>query len=537
MSNKILFENARIITMQKEIPLADNMLIEDSQILDLNVKRSVHGDAEVYDLQGKTVLPGLNDSHIHMLVTGVKEFDMVDLRGAKSVGEIQSRVRQHIDENPPRGDEWVIGWGWNDTKFKENDSLTRWALDDVTETYPTFLTRVCGHVGVMNTAALKRTNIDAATEVEGGEIDTDRNNNITGIVREAARLLVYKSIPDYSVEEIKKYLKKAGKMFRKSGLTAVQTDDLVEVIGSKDRILQAYRELLEENALPLRVILKLRLHSPGEVEKYIVEKPEFDFRNYDRFNMGPLKLFADGSLGGKTASLKAPYRKENDNYGIMVNSPHKLETMIEVACQNDIQVACHAIGDRAMEIVLNILEKMKERYGSLNRPRIVHAQVTNLNLIDRIKELGAVVDVQPPFVGSEWYHAEDVLGQQRSFNTYAWKTMMNKGITVAGGSDSPVESFKPFPGIRCAVTRQNKNNEPAGGWQPGEKVTTHEALKMYTVNSAYSGCQENNIGKLAQGYRADFIAIDRDPFSIPADELDSINVKTSVVGGEIEEYQ
>lgn len=534
MDNRILFENGTIITMDRKTPLAHNLLVQDDTIMGVNVNNAGLPDVTTYDLAGRTVMPGLNDSHIHLAVTGLKNLDMVDLQGIKSLDDLKQRVKKYIETHNIDKGEWVLGWGWRDSDFAPEEELQKQVLDDISRQHPIFLTRICGHLGVLNSRALKESGITADTEVEGGVIETDDRGRLTGVVSEKARKLVYDSVPEFSVDKIKEIIITGAEMFRRVGLTTVQTDDFAAFFGSKDKVMQAYRELAENNNLPIKVVLKARLESPDEIDDFYSRYSRRSFS--DHFTLGPVKLFADGSLGAKTAALEEAYVSEEDNFGVMVEEKKQLEAKIETAFCNDIQVACHAIGDRAMEIILDILEKMQSKYGKNGRQRIIHAQVTDLDLIKRMSALEVVADVQPGFVGSEWDYARRVLGQSRSLNTYAWKTMMETGLTTAGGSDSPVESYDPWRGIRCAVTRQDNNDQPPGGWQPQEKVTLHEALKMYTVNSAYSCQKEDEIGRLAPGYKADFIIVDENPHAIPPQELENIDVTTSVINGDIKEY-
>ena len=532
--NKILFENGQIITMNQAYPFAENILLEDSLITGVDVDpASLDGRVEKYDLQGKTIIPGLNDSHLHLIVTGMN-LDMVDLKQVTSLKELQQKTREYISRENLAEGEWVMGWGWNEENFDNGEIINRRALDEISQENPMVLTRNCGHMSVLNSRAIDKCGITSETEVRGGMIELDQQNVPTGVVAEKARRLIYENIPEYSLEEFKKIIAAQAERFRAAGLTMVQSDDFAIYPGSKEKVLQAYFELVENNELPVKVNLQLRLQTVEEIIDIFSKYPGRRYTDY--FTLGPLKIFADGSLGAKTAALREPYAGSNDNYGIMFDSPEELEEKVDVACRHDVQVACHAIGDRAIKVILNIYAKMKDRYGRINRPRIIHAQVTDLDLIKQMRDLGAVVDAQPPFVCSEWDYATEVLGKDRAYNIYAWKTMLDQGIVVAGGSDSPVESYNPFAGIKCAVTRQDSSLNPAGGWLPNEKLTRYEALKMYTVNSAYSCFQEKQTGRLASGYRADFLVLEQNPYKVPADDLDSMKVRASVINGNIREY-
>lgn len=534
MNDRVLFENGNLITMDQQLPLAHNVLVEGSTIRALNVeKESLNRDVEIYDLKGETVIPGLNDSHLHMVSYGIS-LDMVDLNDAESVKEVKQRVGEYIQSDGVEEGEWIFGRGWNEENFKGKKDLSKDDLDEISTKHPIVLTRTCGHLRVLNSRALQECDITPETKVEGGVIGTDEEGNLTGLIAEEAKELLYDNMPDYTVEDFKRFIQNAGEKFRESGLTTVQSDDLEASNEPREKVLKAFFELLEEDELPIKVNMQMQIKSPEEIAQFFAEHQERVLS--DHLSFGPLKIVPDGSLGAKTAALNEPYLGSENNYGVLIYSKTELEAKIDAAYRHGVQVACHAIGDRTIETFLDIIEKMKDKYNRTGRPRIIHSQITNLDLIQRMKELNVVADAQPAFVGTDWKVAEDVLGRERCINTYAWKTMMDHGIVVSGGSDAPVETYDPFAGIDCAVNRQDSDSNPPGGWMPQEKVTVFEALKMYTVNSAYSCYQEDRIGRLAPHYQADFLVIDRNPFTIPEEDLDSIEVKTSVVNGNVKEY-
>ena len=525
---KKLFYNGYIYTMDENNPTVNNVLIENDQIIDFNTEAK--NEYQLIDLKGRTLLPGFNDSHMHVLAYGMA-LDMVDLNNVHSIDEMISAVKNFIEEKKPEENEWIFGRGWNHENFSERKMPTRYDLDKISSSRPIVLTRTCGHLLTANSAALEKIDIDSDTYIEGGKIIFDDNKNPNGIFAEKAMDLIYDNMPPLSVEDIKNYLVKAGKMLRKKGVTAVQTDDLDSANVHFQKVMQAYYELADENKLPIKFNLQLRLKSPEEINDFLENNLITYYDDY--LTLGPLKVLADGSLGARTAALRESYADEENQFGELVYGEKKLYNLSEIALKNGMQIACHAIGDRTVALFIDIMERLQKRYGSGMRNRIIHCQITDYDLLKRMAELNLQADIQPPFTATDWSIVSERIGKEREIGTYAWKTMFDLGINAAGGSDCPVESPNPIWGISCTVTRQDRDYNPAGGWQPWEKLTVQDALKLYTKNAAYNCFMDNQIGQIKRDYKADFVILDKNPFLTAEEEIRNIKVAAVSVNGDI----
>ncbi len=252
------------------------------------------------------------------------------------------------------------------------------------------------------------------------------------------------------------------------------------------------------------------------------------------FKIGAFKLLPDGSLGGKTAALREPYEGDPENKGIFVYDEKVFYDLLEKAYRNGLQLAIHAIGDYTMDVILDCYERIAAKYPKPDpRFRIIHCQITSEDILDRFARNGVLADIQPLFIRADMEIAEELLGKERVSTSYAWKTMLDKGIHVSGSSDAPVESFDPILAIHCAVTSQNLDGQPAGGWLPQQKLTVQEAVALYTTGSAYTSYEENVKGKLCPGYLADFIVLSQDIFSVPENEIVNTKVEQTYLGGKL----
>jgi len=518
--------------MDESNPYGHNLLIEGNKIKAINVDENcIDNKYKKYDLEGKTLLPGFNDSHMHILSYGIS-LDMVDLRQSESIEEIQERVSKFIEKKDLSEGEWIFGRGWNHEDFIEKRIPDKNDLDSVSEKYPIAITRTCGHIVSVNSKALELCNISSESYIEGGIIYKNEEGQPNGIMAEKAKEFIYQNQRELTIEDVKNYIRLATKKLQKLGLTTVQSDDLAAANIDKQQVMQAFYELSRDKELPVKVNMQLKLKSVEDLLKFINENP---VRYYSDFlSLGPLKIIADGSLGARTAAMREPYADSPDEIGGLIFSKRELEELIDCAYRNNMQTALHAIGDKTIEIYLDINEKLQAKYGKKLRNRIIHCQITDYKLIKRIAKLGLMADIQPPFTASDWKMVRDRLGDKRSVNTHAWKTMMDNGINVSGGSDCPVESPAPLKGIRCAVTRLDWDDKPEGGWFPDQKLSVYDAIKMYTINSAYSCFEKDRKGILKEGYEADIVVLDQDPFIIDPKSIDDIEVYTTIVNGNID---
>lgn len=528
-----IFYNAKIITLDSAQPVAEAMAIGEDRILAIGKKEDILTLAspatKCEDLGGQVVVPGFNDSHMHLINWG-QSMDGVDLTKARSVQEV-IQLGQKFSSNSPI-QEWILGRGFNDATFRAKTLPTKSDLDQISTTRPVLFTRVCGHICVANSKALHLAGINANTpNPPGGSIDRDElTGEPTGILRENAIGLVRNLIPAPTTTDFKRVLRKASQTAAVLGLTTVQSNDLHGATSLNTR-LEAYRQLAEAGELPIRVNLQATMPTPDDLASYLEVRNDYP-KLGSQVTLGPLKLFADGSLGGRTAALTYPYADAPHTSGMPIHTQEELDELVSLAAQANLQVAIHAIGDRAIDMVMDSYEQTKKTIPQWTaRPRIIHAQITRHDQLIRMASLGIVADIQPIFVPTDLHFVEQRIGVKNAEYAYAWKTMNKVGIRTAGGSDSPVEDCNPLWGLHAAITRQDHQGHPSGGWHKQQCLTPMEALALFTTGSAYAAHEEAIKGSLSVGKLADFVVLPEDPTKIPAEQLLSMPVTATYVGG------
>lgn len=508
--------NANVVTLNPQQPKTEALAIKNSKIVAVGsnseMRKHVGGETRVLDLKGKTVVPGFVDCHVHMTSFG-RQLQALDLRNVGSIEEMKMKIREYIKKNP--GKSWVLGGRWDHERFAEKRYPTRWDLDEAVSEKPVFLIRVCGHVGVANTKALKLAGITKETVVAGGKVDLDEGSGEPdGVLMENALDLVWRVVSKPSAAELEEACVQACRKAVEEGLTAVHW-----IVESAEE-LRLMQKLCMEGKLPLRVYL-------GVSDKLLDEAAGFGlatgFGN-DMLKLGFIKAFADGSLGARTAALKERYSDKPETCGMLLLSQRKLNSLVLKAHRAGWQVAVHAIGDKAIESALKAFSKVLKKHPNKNhRHRLEHCSVLNPKLIRRIKRLGLIASVQPHFIVSDFWVAERV-GVERARWVYPFKTLMEEGVTVASGSDCPVEPISPLLGIWAAVTRKAFKEE---------SLTVEEALKTYTVNAAYASFDEDKRGTVEVGKFADLTVLSEDLFKVPPDKIREIKVEMTIVGGRI----
>ena len=514
---------------------------------DKTIEAGFKGPAtQVFDLHGAFVMPGFNDAHVHLGMAGQIKLS-VDLTGSKSLAEMQSRIREAAEDAAPST--WLTGGGWDHTLWATKTLPAKADLDAVTGAHPAFFIRVDGHIAVANSAALAAAGITRDTpDPQGGKIDRDAQGNPTGIIRETAQALIQKHIPPPSPDQRRKGDTLALEDAASHGITSVQDnsywDDFL-----------VYEQLEREGRLPVRVSEWLPFDATVDLLKA--------HRTYhdpsDRMlHTTMLKGFMDGSLGSRTAALNAPYADDPNNSGIPRYDQQKLNQMAIERAEAGFQMGFHAIGDRAVEMALNAYAAAEQalrtqntrlplRTSQQNRPfhnevrpavnfafrdlryRIEHSQVVEAGDFARYKQLGVIASMQPNHLLTDMSWAGQRLGPERVKYSYAWKSFLDAGVPLAFGTDYPVEPITPFRGVYAAVTRMNEAGTMT--YQPQEKLTIWQALYAYTQGSAYAEFTEPWKGKLAPGYVADFVVLDRDLTAIAPREILKTAVLRTVVAG------
>ena len=467
--------------------------------------------AVTIDADGKTLLPGFIDAHGHVMDLGFGALRL-DLVGTRSLSELQQRLRDYAAAHPDA--KWILGAGWNQELWPEKRFPTAADLDAVVPDRPVVLERVDGHAIVANSAAMKAAGVTAATPAPpGGRIEN-------GLFVDAARGLVDPAIPKPTAAEMDQAFAKAQEILLGFGVTGV---------GSMSTSLDdwnAFRRSGDAGTLNVRLMVYLLGVEPLQT----IPRPT-EWMYGDRLRAVGVKLFADGALGSRGAWLKQPYADKPDTRGLQFHSDAEMHQLADTAASHGFQVATHAIGDAANAQVIGTYEWLNGRYGTNRRWRIEHAQVVDCADLPRIGRGHLIASMQPTHQTSDRLMAEKRLDPARLKCAYAWQSMLKTGAKLAFGTDFPVESPNPFPGVSAAISRQDINGQPPGGWYPAERVTLGQALRAYTRGAAYAGFAEEKIGALEPGKWADFILVDRDPTKVNPQGLARTQVLETWVAG------
>lgn len=525
-SQRTVIQNVRGYTFYNgELRQFSALAFRDGKVIDVYSDTTfTAGDhTTVIDGEGKVMLPGLTDAHGHVLSQGFQQMH-VDLTGTSSLDQAQQRVKEYAANYPDIA--WIQGRGWNHTHWDIGRFPTAEELDEVVSDRPVWLSRVDGHAGWANSKAMEMAGITADTkDPKGGKIIRDDKGRPTGVFVDGATELIESEVPDPTKKEREMALEKALQRMRSRGLTSVHHAGIY-----KDTW-ELYKEFADQGKLTTRVYAMIRgvgdnfdkLSKNGPIESY----------DNDLLSLQSVKLYADGALGSRGAAMLEPYSDDPDNRGLLFHSQQEMNRMVMKAMSHGYQTNVHAIGDRANREVLNAFENAKDSLGEQGlRDRIEHAQIVAPEDIPRFKELNIIASMQPTHATSDMNMAVDRIGKERMEGAYAWQTFLDQGTVVASGSDFPVEHVNPFYGLYSAVTRQDHQGNPEGGWYPSERMTRKQAFRSFTLDAAYAGHQEDILGSLEPGKWADFILIDRDYFEVPAQEIWQIKVLQTWLAGE-----
>lgn len=507
-----------IYTMNKEGEKAEAIYVENGKIVDVGAKEYVESRYELkqkWNLEGKTIIPGLVDSHMHLIGHGERLLRL-DLSACTSYQEVLTLVAAKV-KGAEKG-EWIIGEGWNENHFTDTKHVHISDLDAISKEHPILLKRVCRHVTWVNSYVLQKVNITPETkDPKGGKIGRDASRALTGLLYEQAQELIYSIQPKIDEAYLQRALETAIRDCWKYGLVGGHTEDL-NYYGSFQKTYRAFSRVIQE--LPFKAHLLVH-HEVADERK--------DYENTRYIEFGAMKIFSDGSFGGRTALLSQPYEDAKETNGVAIFSREELAKLVKQARNLHMAVAIHTIGDLSLEYVIEALELYPPAEGL--RDRIIHCQLAREDLVKRMKKLQAIVDIQPVFVSSDFPSVIEKLGEHRLSHAYAWKTLLDAGIHCSGGSDAPIEQVNPFLGIYSAVTRRSFTDGMC--YMPKEKISVFEAVSLFTIGSAYAIQKENCRGKISVGYDADFTIIDRDIFEIEAEEIKNIQVAATVLDGQI----
>jgi predicted amidohydrolase YtcJ len=471
------------------------------------------------DMHGRVLAPGFIDAHGHVMDLGFRAIEL-DLSDTRSLEEAKAKIAAYAEANPNR--KWILGGGWNQERWGLGRFPTAADLDTVVRDRPVWLERVDGHAGWANSAAIRAAGVTGATPTPAGGRIEKANGQPAGVFVDAARGLIDKVVPQPLPKDMDVALLKAQDILLAHGVTA--TADM----GSSIDAWLAFRRAGDRGSLRVRIMsygmgvdTAVRVGGTGPTP----------WLYGDRLRMGGVKLYADGALGSRGAWLKAPYADAPGQRGTPFMTDDVLQNLMSRAAMDGYQVAVHAIGDRANQQVLDAIQVVSETYGGDRRWRIEHAQIVDPVDLPRFGQLHVIASMQPTHQTSDRTMAEARLGPDRLRGAYAWATMLKNGVTLAFGSDYPIEAPDPLAGWAAAISRQGPDGQPEGGWRPEERITREAAWRAYTMDAAYAGFAEDRFGRLAAGQAADFVLLDRDPLTASPAELRATKVLETWVGG------
>ena len=511
------------------LPLCTAFAVEDGKFIfaggdEAALALARPGDG-VVDLKGRFVCAGFNDSHMHLVSLGLA------LRRARlnehtdSLRGLIGYFRDFAKDGPnERG--WIVGRGWNQDYFADVKRMPdRRDLDEVSRDYPVAAVRCCGHCAVVNSKALELLGVTAATPApEGGAIGME-NGEPDGRFYDAAMDMIWDAVPDVGKEDVKDMIRAACRRYSACGVTSCQTDDYAT---SWRMVNEAYHELAAAGELTVRVTEQCNFHDAESLTAFIAEG-NVTGAGDEMFRIGPLKMVADGSLGGRTAYLSRPYSDDPAARGLMLFDQGTLDEVIGCAHAHGMNVAIHAIGDGCLDAVLDAVEKALAAHPRPDhRHGIVHCQITRRDQLERMARLNMHIYAQTIFLDYDSRIVRDRVGDMAD-TSYSWKTLMKMGLTVSNGTDCPVELPDALRGIQCAVTRAPL----AGGeaYLPDEAFTVQEALDSYTSAGARASFEEQIKGRIESGMLADFVVLGQNPFDVPAQEISRIPVCETWLGG------
>ena len=515
MSADLVLINGKVLTMNLVQPFAEAVAVKGDKIVKVGtneeINQLVRKSTKVIRLNGKAVIPGFIDTHIHVTDFG-RLLSWLDLTNVKSIEELRESVKKRA-EKMPKG-RWVLGRGWNEARFDDRRLPNRSDLDEVSPDNPVVLYHETAQVCLVNTKALELASVTTKTSApKGGAVDKDaETDEPTGILRDNATNLIWQKIPEPDAEELLEATAFACEKIIEAGVTSVHWMVLSPIEISIAQKLRAQKRF------PIRINLIIPANLLDAIQ---------DFRTEDSsaLHIGGAVIAADGYLAAKTAALSQPYSDDMALSGQLLSTPEEMNTTATKILKAGLQLVIHAMGDKAVDIALTTIESLPNLASSKNsRVRLEQAAVLNQKLIKRMKKQKVTVSVQPLVVASEFsvWHAMEHLGAKRARWLYPLKTLLKNGTHIVGGSDSPMEPLSPVRGIQALVTRENFS---------GERVNVDEALRMYTIDAAYSSGEEKIKGSIEEGKLADLTVLSRNPLTAKRNKIKEINVEMTIVNG------
>ena len=526
----VIITNARVYTSDAARPRAEAVAVRGDRIVFVGSAHEaglLRGPAtRVYDVAGKTVIPGMIDSHGHLTGLGAA-LRTVDLVATKSLDEIVERVSWRAAQVPPGS--WVIGRGWDQNDWSDTRFPTHNKLSTSVPNHPVALTRIDGHAMFANARAMQLAGITKETpDPAGGRIIRDANGEATGVFIDNAMSLIRRAIPAETRAETREGIRLAMQQMNAYGLTGMHD------AGAGCESIKLYEEMARANELTARNYVMVAGLSAACLDEMMKLGPRDNVDGKHFVAVRAIKLSADGALGSRGAKLLEPYSDEPSHSGLELIPPQRIKDIAVRALRGGFQLNVHAIGDGANRSALDAFEAaLREVPRPNHRFRIEHAQILHPNEIPRFTRLGVIPSMQAVHQTSDMYWAENRIGGTRVLGAYAWRSLLDQGVIIAGGSDFPVESADPLQSFHAAVTRQDANGWPTGGWLPQQKMTRTEALYHLTIWPAYASFQEGLVGSITVGKLADIVVLSKDIMTVPEREILSTRVELTMVNGKV----
>ncbi len=516
ITRSLAFVGATLFDGTGKPAIKDSVIMtNDDEIILVGKKNQVNipEKTTIIDLTGKSVIPGLIDSHLHFLDMGIQMIRTVDLSNTTSIKEVQAILKEKIEGI--KIDEWVLGNEWDESKWEENRYINKWDLDDFSPNNPIVLTRICGHMVTLNSKAMEVAGITKnISDPHGGQVDRNIEGELTGVLRDA-RNLIDPFLPEITLDLALEGLKKANEYALGLGCTGFHDAGLDE-FG-----ITVYQSAIEKGFLQVRVNIIWQVNLDELINNYRINS-KIDSK---MLRLGPAKILLDGSIGARTAALYEDYQDEPSSKGLLLIQEEELFDVVENVHKKGIQIAIHAIGDYGIDLAINAIESALKRSPRKNhRHRIEHCELLSTDQIERINRLGIVASMQPNFVG-QWGGSEGMyesrLGKRRLRQMNPFRLILDEGVRITFGSDGM--PFNPLYGIHWAVNHHNK----------GSRITLEEAIKAYTLDAAFASFEENIKGSIEPGKLADFTVLENDLSETPMDKIKNTKVCMTIINGNI----
>ena len=498
-------------------PDIKSILCNDGKILQLLPSTNINSGEKI-DLKGGWVYPGFIDSHMHLTGLGFS-LESIDLVGTNSKSDVLDIIKNNI-KDIPKGS-WIVGRGWDQNDWEDSSYPTAKDLDQLSNEHPMVFRRIDGHAIWTNTLAMEISNINSKTKnIDGGIIIRDNKSIPTGLFIDNAIDLIEDNIPEKSDADIRRHILKAQSLLNRYGITSVHD------AGTSKNEIDVIKNMIKNKELTIRIFSMIN-NNPKDYDSFLKNGPEID---NPFLRIESIKIYLDGALGSRGAALLEPYTDSPNQKGLLLISSYEHRQLVKRFNMANFQVNTHGIGDRAIRL---ILDNYEEAANLSMRNRIEHSQIVDDDDIPRFKKLNVTPAIQATHCTSDMYWVEDRLGKDRIHKAYPWKSFINLGIPLPGGSDAPIENPDPLEGIYASITRQDKMGYPESGWEPDQKMNLPEAIKSYTEWASYASNEENIKGKIEEGFYADFTVLDKELKSANPKMILNTRVLATILNGEI----